>query len=53
MKYYHYISERKVDMLLEQEIPHDARMEIATQLKIDLKVLSCFYSATRVFYRRK
>jgi hypothetical protein len=37
MKYYVYISDAKVDMLLPQ-IPHDARKKIATEIGIDLKV---------------
>ena len=39
MKYYIYISDTKVDMLLSQ-IPHEAKKKIATELKFDLKVLS-------------
>ena len=39
MKYYIYISDAKVDMLLPQ-IPRAAKRKIATEFKIDLKVLS-------------
>ena len=39
MKYYIYISDAKVDMLLPQ-IPHDTRRKIATEIGFDLKVLS-------------
>jgi hypothetical protein len=39
MKYYIYISDSKVDMLLSQ-IPHDQKKKIATEFKIDLKLLS-------------
>lgn len=39
MKYYIYISDSKVDMLLSQ-IPHDQKRKIATEFKIDLKLLS-------------
>jgi hypothetical protein len=39
MKYYVYISDAKVDMLLPQ-IPHEDKRRIATELKIDLKILS-------------
>lgn len=38
MKYYVYVSDTKVDMLLAQ-IPHDFKTKVATQFKIDLKVL--------------
>jgi hypothetical protein len=39
MKYYIYISDAKIDMLLQQ-ISHDAKRKIATEFKIDLKILS-------------
>lgn len=39
MKYYIYISDAKVDMLLPQ-IPHETKRKIATEFKIDLKLLS-------------
>jgi len=39
MKYYLYISDAKVDMLLPQ-IPHDVKTRIATEFKFDLKLLS-------------
>jgi len=39
MKYYVYISDAKVDMLLAQ-IPHDAKQRLATEFKFDLKLLS-------------
>ena len=39
MRYYIYISDSKVDMLLPQ-IPSEAKRKIATEFKIDLKVLS-------------
>lgn len=39
MKYYIYISDAKVDMLLPQ-IPHEIKKRIATEFKFDLKVLS-------------
>lgn len=38
MKYYLYISDAKVDMLLPQ-IPHDAKRKVATELGFDLKIL--------------
>lgn len=38
MKYYLYISDAKVDMLLPQ-IPHEAKTRIATEFKFDLKLL--------------
>jgi hypothetical protein len=38
MKYYVYVSDSKVDMLMSQ-IPHDTRKKISTELKVDLKVL--------------
>lgn len=37
MKYYIYISDSKVDMLLAQ-IPHDFKRRVALQFKVDLKV---------------
>lgn len=39
MKYYLYISDAKVDMLLPQ-IPHEVKKRIATEFKFDLKLLS-------------
>ena len=39
MKFYIYISDSKVDMLLSQ-IPHEQKRKIATEFKFDLKVLS-------------
>jgi len=39
MKYYIYISDAKVNMLLSQ-IPHEHKKRIATEFKIDLKLLS-------------
>lgn len=39
MKYYIYISDSKVDMLLAQ-IPHEQKKKIATEFKVDLKLLS-------------
>src|SRR5687768_4399156 len=39
MKYYVYISDAKVDMLLAQ-IPHDAKQRLATEFRFDLKLLS-------------
>jgi hypothetical protein len=38
MKYYVYISDSKVDMLLQQ-IPHGQKRRLATEFKIDLKLL--------------
>lgn len=38
MKYYLYISDAKVDMLLPQ-IPHDVKRKVATELGFDLKIL--------------
>ncbi|HET6852469.1 MAG TPA: SAVMC3_10250 family protein [Pyrinomonadaceae bacterium] len=38
MKYYIYVSDSKVDMLLSQ-MPRDAKRKIATEFKIDLKLL--------------
>src|SRR6266446_5736775 len=38
MKYYVYISDSKVDMLLAQ-IPHDFKHKVALQFKVDLKIL--------------
>ncbi len=43
MKFYVYVSDTKVDMLYEQ-IPHRLRDELATELKIDLKLLSTAFS---------
>jgi hypothetical protein len=39
MKYYIYISDAKVDMLLAQ-IPHDIKKKVATEFKVDLKLLT-------------
>ena len=39
MKYYVYISDTKVDMLLAQ-IPHDTKKKIASEYKVDLKLIS-------------
>lgn len=39
MKYYVYISDAKVDMLLPQ-IPHEEKKRLATEFKFDLKLLS-------------
>jgi hypothetical protein len=39
MKYYIYISDAKVDMLFPQ-VPHDIKKKIATEWKMDLKLLS-------------
>ena len=39
MKYYLYVSDAKVDMLIAQ-IPHDTRQRIANEFKIDLKIVS-------------
>lgn len=39
MKYYVYISDTKVDMLLAQ-IPHDTKKKIASEYKVDLKIIS-------------
>lgn len=39
MKFYVYISDAKVDMLLPQ-IPHDTKQKVATEFGIDLKVLT-------------
>jgi len=39
MKYYVYISDAKVDMLLAQ-IPHDTKQRLATEFRFDLKLLS-------------
>ena len=38
MKYYIYISDAKVNMLLAQ-IPHNIKKKVATEFKIDLKVI--------------
>ena len=43
MKFYVYVSDTKVDMLYAQISPR-ARNSIATQLKIDLKLLSATFS---------
>lgn len=37
MKYYVYISDSKVDMLLPQ-IPHETKRKIATEFKLDIKI---------------
>jgi hypothetical protein len=39
MKFYIYVSDSKVDMLLAQ-IPHDAQQTLATEFKVDLKIFS-------------
>jgi hypothetical protein len=39
MKYYIYISDAKVDMLFPQ-VPHDIKKKVATEWKMDLKLLS-------------
>lgn len=39
MKYYIYVSDSKVDMLLAQ-IPHDAQQKLAIEFKVDLKLFS-------------
>jgi hypothetical protein len=39
MKYYVYISDTKVDMLFPQ-VPHDIKKKVATEWKMDLKLLS-------------
>jgi hypothetical protein len=39
VKYYIYISDAKVDMLFPQ-VPHDIKKKVATEWKMDLKVLS-------------
>jgi hypothetical protein len=39
VKYYLYISDSKVDMLLSQ-IPHETKKTIAAEFKIDLKLFS-------------
>lgn len=39
MKYYIYISDAKVDMLLPQ-VPHDIKKKVATEFGIDLKLLT-------------
>ena len=38
MKYYLYISDTKVDMILPQ-VPHETKRKIATQLGFDFKIL--------------
>ena len=45
MKYYLYVSDTKVDMLYSQ-IPDRERHTIATELKIDLKLLSATFKET-------
>src|SRR5690349_15857144 len=45
MKYYKYISDTKVDMFYSQ-IPQGIKSKIATELKIDLKVLGTGLSTT-------
>jgi hypothetical protein len=42
MKYYVYISDSKVDMLLPQ-VPHEVKKKVATEWKLDLKI----FGATR------
>lgn len=42
MRFYIYVSDSKVDMLLAQ-IPHDAQQTLATEFKVDLRI----FSATR------
>ncbi len=44
MKYYLYISDAKVDMLLPQ-VPHHAKKKTSTELGFDLKVLSAKYKS--------
>ena len=44
MKYYLYISDAKVDMLLPQ-VPHKAKKKTSTELGFDLKVLSAKYKS--------
>ena len=39
MKFYIYVSDSKVDMLLAQ-IPHEAQQTLATEFKVDLKIFS-------------
>jgi hypothetical protein len=39
MKYYIYISDAKVDMLFPQ-VPHEIKKKVATEFKMDLKLLS-------------
>jgi hypothetical protein len=39
VKYYIYISDAKVDMLFPQ-VPHDIKKKVATEWKMDLKLLS-------------
>jgi hypothetical protein len=39
MKYYVYISDAKIDMLLPQ-VPHDLKKKVATEFGFDLKILS-------------
>jgi len=42
MKYYLYISDAKVDMLLPQ-VPHKARKKTSAELGFDLKILNAKY----------
>lgn len=44
MKYYIYISDAKVNMLLAQ-IPHNIKKKVATEFKIDLKILSASHQS--------
>jgi hypothetical protein len=46
MKYYLYISDAKVDMLLPQ-VTHKAEKKTSTELGFDLKVLSAKYKVKR------
>jgi hypothetical protein len=46
MKYYLYISDAKVDMLIQQ-IPHEVKQRIATEFKFDLKILGASRKAER------
>jgi hypothetical protein len=39
MKYYIYISDAKIDMLLPQ-VPHDIRQKVAVEFKTDIKIFS-------------
>jgi hypothetical protein len=45
MKFYVYISDSKVDMLLPQ-VPHAVKKKVATELGIDLKILTAKRTAT-------
>jgi len=38
MKFYLYVSDAKVDMLFSQ-VPHELKKKVATEWKIDLKLL--------------